>query len=152
MILLGRGHYLWRGVAPKRKGLGKQNFEWGKGWVNEKQNNSRCWRLNSNVNNHISIQYVNQSESLSWWLDHFPICLEAYSVSKESTGADNMKLYTAENCTSSYQTHVTEVLTGPLASAMQTLFSLHWLRLLYSLNIRLCLRWFTTQGTKSITG
>jgi hypothetical protein len=29
------------GVAPKRKGLGKQNFEWVKGWVNEKQNNSR---------------------------------------------------------------------------------------------------------------
>ena len=23
----GSGHYLWRGVAPKRKGLGKQNFE-----------------------------------------------------------------------------------------------------------------------------
>ena len=29
------------GVAPKRKGLGKQNFERVKGWVNEKQNNSR---------------------------------------------------------------------------------------------------------------
>ena len=25
--LLGSGHYLWQGVAPKRKGLGKQNFE-----------------------------------------------------------------------------------------------------------------------------
>jgi hypothetical protein len=37
----GSGHYLWRGVAPKRKGLGKQNFEWVNGWVNEKQNNSR---------------------------------------------------------------------------------------------------------------
>jgi hypothetical protein len=24
---LGSGHYLWRGVAPKRKGMGKQNFE-----------------------------------------------------------------------------------------------------------------------------
>ena len=34
---MGRG---W-GVAPKRKGLGKQNFERVKGWVNEKQNNSR---------------------------------------------------------------------------------------------------------------
>ena len=30
-------------------------------------------------------------------------------MSEESTCADNMKLYTAENCTSSYQTHVTEV-------------------------------------------
>jgi hypothetical protein len=29
------------GLAPKRKGLGKQNFEWVKGWVNETQNNSR---------------------------------------------------------------------------------------------------------------
>jgi hypothetical protein len=29
------------GVAPKRKGLGKQNFERAKGWLNEKQNNSR---------------------------------------------------------------------------------------------------------------
>jgi hypothetical protein len=27
-------------VAPK-KGLGEQNFEWVKGWVNEKQDNSR---------------------------------------------------------------------------------------------------------------
>jgi hypothetical protein len=28
-LYLGTGHYLWRGggVAPKRKGLGKQNFE-----------------------------------------------------------------------------------------------------------------------------
>jgi hypothetical protein len=26
-VNLGSGHYLWRGVAPKRKGLGKQNFE-----------------------------------------------------------------------------------------------------------------------------
>ena len=24
---LGTGHYLWREVAPKRKGLGKNNFE-----------------------------------------------------------------------------------------------------------------------------
>jgi hypothetical protein len=28
-------------VAPKKKGLGKQDFEWVKGWVNEKQNNSK---------------------------------------------------------------------------------------------------------------
>ncbi len=35
---LGTCHYLWRGVAPKRKGLGKQNFKHVKGWVNEKQN------------------------------------------------------------------------------------------------------------------
>jgi hypothetical protein len=27
--------------APKRKGLGKQKFECGQGWVNGKQNNSR---------------------------------------------------------------------------------------------------------------
>ena len=40
-IVLGTVHYLWRGVAPKRKGLGEQNFEQVKGWVNEKQNNSR---------------------------------------------------------------------------------------------------------------
>jgi hypothetical protein len=62
------------GVAPKRKGLGKQNFEWVKGWVNENQNYSRVGylgnknvlslaKLNSNVNSHVSIQYVN--------LDHF---------------------------------------------------------------------------------
>jgi hypothetical protein len=36
----GSGHYLWRGVAPKRKVLGKQNFGLVKGRVNEKQNNS----------------------------------------------------------------------------------------------------------------
>ena len=39
-------------------------------------------RLKSNGNSHMSIQYVNQSESLS---DHFPICQEANGVSKEST-------------------------------------------------------------------
>ena len=27
LLILGTGHYLWRGVAPKRKGLGKPNFE-----------------------------------------------------------------------------------------------------------------------------
>jgi hypothetical protein len=32
-------------VASKRKGLGKQNFERVKGWVNEKQNNSRVIKL-----------------------------------------------------------------------------------------------------------
>jgi hypothetical protein len=37
----GTSHYLLQVVAPKRKGLGKQNFEPVKGWVNEKQNNSR---------------------------------------------------------------------------------------------------------------
>jgi hypothetical protein len=31
------------GVARKRKGLGKQNFEQVKGWVNEKQYNSKGW-------------------------------------------------------------------------------------------------------------
>ena len=56
---------------------------------------------------HLSIQYVNQSESL--YLDHFPICCETNGISKESTYADNMKLYTAENFTIRYQTHVTEV-------------------------------------------
>ena len=39
---------------------------------------------------HLSIQYVNQSESL--YLDHFPICCETNGISKESTYADNMKL------------------------------------------------------------
>jgi hypothetical protein len=29
------------GMAPKRKGLDKQNFERAKSWVNEKQNKSR---------------------------------------------------------------------------------------------------------------
>jgi hypothetical protein len=62
-------------VAP---GLGKQNFE---------------RRLKSNVNSHMSIQYVNQSESLSW---SFSDLSAGNGVSKESTCADNMKLYTAE--------------------------------------------------------
>jgi hypothetical protein len=58
---------------------------------------------------HMPIQYVNQSINQSRYLDHFPICQEANGVSKESTCADNMKLSTAENCTSSHQTRVTEV-------------------------------------------
>ena len=56
--------------------------------------------------------YVNticKSINQSHYLDHFPICQEANSVSKVSTCADNLKHYTTENCTSSYQTHVTEV-------------------------------------------
>jgi hypothetical protein len=51
----------------------------------------------------------NQSINQSHYLDHFLICQEANGVSKESTCADNMKFWTAENCTSSYQTDVTEV-------------------------------------------
>jgi hypothetical protein len=35
-----RSLFMEREVAPKKKGLGKRNFEWVKGWVNEKQNNS----------------------------------------------------------------------------------------------------------------
>jgi hypothetical protein len=46
------------------------------------------WRLKSNVNSHMSIQYVKQSESLSY---HFPICQDTNSVSKESTCADNIE-------------------------------------------------------------
>ena len=41
MLPNGSGRYLWRGVgwevAPKKKRLGKQNFERVKGWVNEKK-------------------------------------------------------------------------------------------------------------------
>jgi hypothetical protein len=36
MNVLGTGHYLWPGVAPKRKEFRKQNVEQVKGWVNEK--------------------------------------------------------------------------------------------------------------------
>ena len=57
-----------------------------------KHDSLKYWRLKSNVNNHISIQYVNQSEIQSHYLDHFPICCETNGVSKESTCADNMKL------------------------------------------------------------
>jgi hypothetical protein len=42
------------------------------------------------INSRMSIQYVNQSESL--YLDNFPIWWEANGVSKESTCAKNMKL------------------------------------------------------------
>jgi hypothetical protein len=41
LMFMGTGSFFMAGVAPKRKGLGKQNFEGVKGWVNEKQNNSR---------------------------------------------------------------------------------------------------------------
>jgi hypothetical protein len=53
---------------------------------------------------HMSTQYVNQSIAVTIYLDNFPICQEANGVFKESTCADNMKLCTAENRTSSYQT------------------------------------------------
>jgi hypothetical protein len=43
------------------------------------------------------------------YLYHFLICQETNGVSKESRCADNMNLWTAENCKSSYQIHVTEV-------------------------------------------
>ena len=57
------------------------------------------------MNRHMSIQYVNQSESSRSFSD----LSGGNGVSKEITCADNMKLYTAENYTSSYQTRVTEV-------------------------------------------
>jgi hypothetical protein len=38
-----KGPVIIYGRAPKRKGLGKQNFELVKGWVNEKQNNAKGW-------------------------------------------------------------------------------------------------------------
>ena len=53
------------------------------------QQSSIC-QIWQDVNSHMSIQYVNQSESL--YLDNFPICWEAKGVSKESTCADKMKL------------------------------------------------------------
>ena len=63
-------------MAPKRKGLGKQNFERVTGWVIMKSKTAQIFGnknllsfpkaiLKSNVNSHMSIQYVNQSESLS---------------------------------------------------------------------------------------
>jgi hypothetical protein len=55
-------------------------------------------RLKSNGNSHMLTQYVNQSESL--YLDHFPTCQDGNCVSKESTCADNMKLY---------QTHLKQI-------------------------------------------
>jgi hypothetical protein len=54
-----------------------------------KQDSLKYWRLKSNVNSHMSIRYVNQSESLSW---SFSDMSGANGVSKESTCADNMKL------------------------------------------------------------
>jgi hypothetical protein len=39
----GLGKSLFMGVAPKRKGLGKQNFEQVKGWVNEKKQQPKGW-------------------------------------------------------------------------------------------------------------
>ena len=80
-----------------------------------KHDSLRCWRLKRNVNSHISIQYVN--------LDHFPICQEANGVSKKSKCADSMKLYTAENCTSNYQTHVTGAIKGQHDNWMVSLAS-----------------------------
>jgi hypothetical protein len=46
------------GVAPKRKGLGKQNFGGGKGWVIEKQNYSRVV-YNKNVLSFQSMTHSN---------------------------------------------------------------------------------------------
>jgi hypothetical protein len=53
-----------------------------------KQDSLKYWKLKSNVNSRMSIQYVNQCH----YRDHFPICQETNGVSKETTCADNMKL------------------------------------------------------------
>ena len=70
----GTCHYSRRGVAPEIKGLGKQHFEWIKGWANQnetkqlkgweikrllslpKHDSPKYWRLKNNVNSRMSIQ------------------------------------------------------------------------------------------------
>jgi hypothetical protein len=102
----------WRG-ALKREALGKRNFEWVKGWVNEKNltrwlgdknvlsfpthGSIKYWRLKSNVNSHMWIQYVQF------------VRRQMVSPNKVHVHTTWNINYTAENCTSSYQTHVTEV-------------------------------------------
>ena len=63
----------------------------------------------SNIEDKKAMSTVICQNNQSHYFDHFPICQEANGVSEESTYADNTKLSTAEICTSSYQTHVTEV-------------------------------------------
>ena len=69
------------------QGLGNENL-----LSFPKHDSLKYLKLKSNVNSHMSIQYVNQSINQSHYLDHFSICQEANGVSKESTCADNMKL------------------------------------------------------------
>jgi hypothetical protein len=64
-----------------------------------KQQSSIC-QIWQDVNSHMSIQYVNQSESL--YLDHFPICWEANGDSKESTCANPL----SNSCHRSGKVHV----------------------------------------------
>jgi hypothetical protein len=53
-----------------------------------KHDSLKNWRLKSNVNSHILIQYVNQSESLSWSFSD--LSGDNVRVFKENTCADNM--------------------------------------------------------------
>ena len=72
------------------------------------QSMTRCWRLKSNVDQQSCINTI--CKSINWSFSDSSG--GKYGVSKESTCADNMKLYTAENCTNNYQTHATEVIKG----------------------------------------
>jgi hypothetical protein len=121
---------LWYIVSPKRKGLGKQNeWPWVKGWVNENKTTaglgnkiiviSEPWWLGIEIlktikqcqhyNSRMSIQYVNQSESLSWSFSDLSggkWCLHRKYMCRQHETLDCRKLhkYIVIN-----ETHVTEV-------------------------------------------
>jgi hypothetical protein len=68
----------------------------------------KYWRRRSNVNNNISMQYVNQSELLSWLFSD--LSRGKWYLQRKYMSAQHETLH-CRNCTNSYQTrvNVTEV-------------------------------------------
>jgi hypothetical protein len=76
-------------INKTTQGLGNKNL-----LSFSKHDSLKYWRLKSNVNSHMSIQYICESIRVTI------LIIFRFVVSKESTCADNMNLYAAENFTS----------------------------------------------------
>ena len=70
-----------------------------------KHDSLKYWRLKSNVNSHMSIQYINQSESLSWSFSDLSggkWCLQRKYMCRQHETLDCTKLYNQTRVTSEW--------------------------------------------------
>ena len=93
-------------MKNKRRGLGNKNL-----LSFPKHDSLEYWRLKSNVNSHMSIQYVNQSESLSWSFSDLSggkWCLQRKYMCRQHETLDYRKLHKqlSNSCHRSGKGHV----------------------------------------------
>ena len=93
-------------MAPKRKGVGKQNFEWIKNKIIQglgnkkllsfsKHDSLKYWRLKGNVNCRMPVKFWNHLESLFWsfsYLSGGKWCLQRKYMCRQHETLDCTKL------------------------------------------------------------